>query len=241
MEILENIGLTKGEIKIYLALLELGQTTAGPIRKKTKVQNSVVHLCLNSLIEKSLVNYVKKGRKKFYTATKPENILTFIEEKKRRVEEMIPTLLEKQKEQARYDVSVYEGEKGFKAVQEDLLRELRSKDEFLVLGAPKEAQERFETYFQDFHKRRIRKRVELRIIYKKDAKEYVAKRNRLKFTQAKYLNEKLLTPMWTTVYNNKTILFVAGDIFLSIVIENKTIADNFREFFELVWKISNPK
>src|SRR3989338_1956999 len=238
MEILEDIGLTKGEIKIYLALLELGETTAWPIKKKTKVQNSVAHLCLNSLIDKGLVNYVKKGRKKFYTATKPENILTFIEEKKRRIQEIIPTLIEKQKEQVKYNVSIFEGDKGFKSVQEDIIRELKSKDEFLVLGAPKEAQDRFEPYFKDFHKRRIEKKLRLRIIYKRDAKEYVPARNKLKYPQAKYLNEKLLAPMWTTVYKDKAILFVTGDIFLSIVIENKTIADNFREFFELVWKIS---
>ena len=33
--ILEDLGLTNAEIKIYLALLELGSTTAGPIIEKS--------------------------------------------------------------------------------------------------------------------------------------------------------------------------------------------------------------
>ena len=53
-----------------------------------------------------------------------------------------------------------------------------------------------------------------------------------------YLPEQLNSPMWITLYKNKTILFVVGDILLGIVIENKTISENFKEYFELIWNIS---
>lgn len=43
-QILEDIGLTNAEIKVYIALLELGTSTAGPIIEKTGLQNSVVHM-----------------------------------------------------------------------------------------------------------------------------------------------------------------------------------------------------
>jgi len=42
-KILEDIGLTHGEIKVYITLLELGSSTAGAILKKAKIQNSVFH------------------------------------------------------------------------------------------------------------------------------------------------------------------------------------------------------
>ena len=35
LEILETIGLTKAEIKVYSALLELGSSTTGPIVEKS--------------------------------------------------------------------------------------------------------------------------------------------------------------------------------------------------------------
>ena len=79
--ILEDIGLTQGEIKVYLALLELGETNAGPIKKKLHIQNSVVHLCLNNLIQKGLVSYIEKGKRNFYTAIDPKHLIEFIEEK----------------------------------------------------------------------------------------------------------------------------------------------------------------
>jgi len=237
-EILEELGLTKGEIKVYLALLEIGETTAGPVRKKTQMPNSAVHLCLNKLTDKGLVNYVQKGRIKFYTATKPENLLAFVEEKKRRLQDLLPMLLTKQKEKMTYEVKVYEGIKGLKAVHEDLLRELKRKDEFLVMSAPKRGHEKFEPYFLDFHQRRQKQGIKVRIIYKKEARAYAELRKKMKYTDLRFSPEKLTAPMWVTIYKNKTILFVVGDILFAIVIENKTIAENFKGYFELLWKIS---
>ena len=39
--VLEDLGLTGSEIKVYLSLLELGASTAGPIRNKTDLQNYI--------------------------------------------------------------------------------------------------------------------------------------------------------------------------------------------------------
>ena len=228
----------KYQLKIYLALLELGETNAGPIKKKTKLQNSVVHLCLGNLVDKGLVNYVEKGRRKFYNATKPEHLIGFLDEKRRRLQEILPALIKKQKEQVKYKVNIYEGQKGLKVIHEDILKDLKQGDEFFVIGAPKEANEQFEPYFLDFHKRRIKEKIKLNIIYKSDVQDYAKTREKMELTEVRYLPKNLNSPMWITTYKNKSILFVIGDIFLGIVIENKTISKNFKEYFELLWKIS---
>lgn len=238
IEILEDIGLTRGEIKVYLAMLELGESSAGPIKKRTKLQNSVVHLCLSNLIEKGLISYVEKGKRRFYTATKPKHLMDFLDEKRRRLQKILPELIRKQNNQIKYKVNVYEGIKGLKAIHEDILKELRLGKEFLVFGAPKEANEQFEPYFLDFHKRRVKNKIKLKIIYKKDVKKYAKLREKMKFTEIKFLPEKLSSPMWITTYNDKTILFIVGNILLGIVIENKIISNNFKEYFDLVWNIS---
>ena len=77
-QILEDIGLTPAEIKIYLALLELGATTAGPILQKTGLQNSVVHMTLNKLVDKGLISFVKEGKINHYQAANPKHIIEFI-------------------------------------------------------------------------------------------------------------------------------------------------------------------
>lgn len=185
-----------------------------------------------------MVSYVEKGKRRFYTATAPEHLIDFLDEKRRRLQEALPELLRKQKEQARYKVNVYEGKKGLKSIHEDILKELKKGEELLVFGAPKEANEEFEPYFLDFHKRRVQNGVRLKIIYKNEVRKYAQLREKMRFTEVRVLPERLTSPMWITVYNNKTILFVVGDILLGIVIENDVIAANFREYFRLVWRLS---
>ena len=90
--ILEDLGLTSGEIKVYMALLELGNSTAGPLLEKSGLQNSVVHRALNTLIEKGLISFITEGKRKIYQATDPENFYTFIDDKKKRFENEIKDL-----------------------------------------------------------------------------------------------------------------------------------------------------
>ena len=49
-QILEDIGLTGSEIKVFLTLLELGSSTAGKVVGKSGLQNAVVHRAFHSLI-----------------------------------------------------------------------------------------------------------------------------------------------------------------------------------------------
>ena len=91
-EILEDLGLTASETKTYLTLLELGSSSAGFILEKSRLQNSVMHRALHSLIEKGLISYVTEGKRKLYQATNPEHFIQFIEEKKQRFQKILPEL-----------------------------------------------------------------------------------------------------------------------------------------------------
>ena len=66
--ILEDLGLTGAEIRVFLTSLELGSSSAGPIVEKSGLQNAVVHRALHSLIEKGLVTYILEGKKRIYQA-----------------------------------------------------------------------------------------------------------------------------------------------------------------------------
>ena len=59
LEELEQIGLTKGEIKVYVALLELGESTKTPIARKSEVSPGKVYDVLERLLRKGLVSTIK--------------------------------------------------------------------------------------------------------------------------------------------------------------------------------------
>src|SRR3989344_2592275 len=95
-QILEDIGLTNAEIKVYLALLELGSSTSGPIIEKSQLQSSVVFTTLSRLTDKGFVSAVKEGKRNYYQASDPKHIVEYINEKKENFESILPQLLAKQ-------------------------------------------------------------------------------------------------------------------------------------------------
>lgn len=57
---LKKIGLTDGEIRLYDALLEIGETTRTKLAKKSGISPSKIYDIANRLIEKGIVSSVKK-------------------------------------------------------------------------------------------------------------------------------------------------------------------------------------
>src|SRR3989338_1472481 len=93
---LEDIGLTKSEISVFISLISLGKSPAGPIVRKSGLQNSVVHRAIPRLIGKGLINYVQEGKKKYYSASDPKMILNYLDIKKERIEKLLPELMARQ-------------------------------------------------------------------------------------------------------------------------------------------------
>ena len=81
-QILKDAGLTEGEIKVYLALLELGDTTTGPLVDKSGVARSIVYQILERLIEKGLASYIVKDKTKYYQAADPNKLLDYAQKRK---------------------------------------------------------------------------------------------------------------------------------------------------------------
>ena len=52
IKILEEIGLTPGEIKVYLALLKIGQSSTGAIANESQVSRSKIYTILDKLAKK---------------------------------------------------------------------------------------------------------------------------------------------------------------------------------------------
>jgi sugar-specific transcriptional regulator TrmB len=67
-KILEELGLSKNETKVYLALLELGLSSLKDITSKSGVHRTNVYDSLKRLVKKGLVSHVTKDNKTAYEA-----------------------------------------------------------------------------------------------------------------------------------------------------------------------------
>ena len=69
--VFEDIGLSPTEIKIFLIIIELGESKAGKIIEKSRLQSSSVYNSINSLISRGFLSYLKRGQIKYYKAVDP--------------------------------------------------------------------------------------------------------------------------------------------------------------------------
>jgi len=243
---LEALGLTRGEAKVYLALNKLGEVTVGPIGKESKVSKSKMYDILDKLIAKGLVSYITRNGTKYFSTNDPQMILSYIQKKKdeleetqKEVEEIIQNLtLQRTLTHHHKLAEIYEGFHGLKMMREELMLTLKKNDELLVLGAPKIANEKWEAWFMDFHKRREAKGVGMRIIYNSNAYEFGEKRKQFKHTHVKYLPNNLISPNWIDIYNDVILFVFVLKEPLTFVIRDNSLAQSFKAYFEIVWKAS---
>ena len=120
--ILEEIGLTPGEIKSYLALLELGASSTGPIAKASGVSRSKLYIILDKLEKKGLVSHVEQNGVIYFQAAEPSKINDYIRKRKEELEgiatdfeRFLPQLTKLHKQAGKVQtVAVYQGLNGLK-------------------------------------------------------------------------------------------------------------------------------
>ena len=76
-KVLENLGFSPNEIKVYLTLNSHGSTKAGKIAKLAHIDRSSCYNALKLLLEKGMVSHVSIGKVKWFQATWPKKPLGY--------------------------------------------------------------------------------------------------------------------------------------------------------------------
>ncbi|MBS3108779.1 hypothetical protein J4409_02810 [Candidatus Woesearchaeota archaeon] len=229
MEELRQAGLTENESKVYLALLELGPSLAGNISRKSGLHRRTVYDTTEMLIKKGLIGYILKNNRRLFQASDPKRLLEMLREKENILAPLIQGLsakysITKEKEETNF----YKGKEGLKTIFEDQL----NAKEILILGASTKAYEILQFYFKWYDKTRKQKKIKARII----AQDKNIKK--LPFAEIRYLPKKYSNPVSVNIYSDKTAIILWASQPLAILIKNKEIAEGYKNYFELLWKIA---
>ncbi|MBI2631726.1 hypothetical protein HYW75_01870 [Candidatus Pacearchaeota archaeon] len=230
--VLEELGLSKGEIKVYLALLEQGVSKVGTIIEKTEIASSAVHNSLHTLLNKGLISYIKKGKIRYYQASPPKYLENFFKQKLERLKEILPIIEEKQKIREKQEAEVFEGIKGVTTMLNLLIEDTKKGEEYLffatyIIGKNKEIQEFFEKY--DF--RRKEKGLYVRGLALPELKPLFLNRN--KILHIKY--PKFPIPKDVSIVKDTICLISWGERPIGFLIRSKQIAEMYRSLFNEVW------
>jgi len=232
-EVLEDIGLSQIEIKVFITLLELGEAKAGEVIKKTGLQSSSVHYAINSLIEKGFVSYIKKSQVKFYRAADPGAILNYIDLKKKEYLKILLELKERQKKGIEEGVEFYKSFKGIKTIISELLKDVKKGDLFRTFSVedPEEYEKARERVFAPVKQLVKQKKIIMKGIFHEKNRE---KKKKSSIMQKRYLDFSM--PPNTMIINNKVAIVSWKDEPVGTLIKSEDIAKSYIDFFDGMWK-----
>ena len=235
-KILTELGLSSREAKAYLSLLKIGEATALELSKATKEQRTNTYDTLESLQRKGIVSFVIKNNKRIYIPNKPDHLLDFLKEKERNLIDILPTLQTLFKPKTKRPIiEVYDGIEGMRTVfNQSTTDYLKNKKEIIAFGAQ---QEECRTLGPEFHKRLYAKRkqqkIKLRVVITEDVKPLP---NPL--TKIRVLPKGYKSPVATYIYGDRVSFWMFLQVPTVIVIENKELAESYRNHFEILWKLA---
>jgi len=233
LEKLQKIGLNSNEIKIYLALLRLGQGLAGETSKESQINRTTTYDSIERLIEKGLVSYSIEANRKVFKPVAPERLLDDLKEKQKIVEETLPELnklFHKSKEKEESDI--YKGRKGIRSVLNDIL----NYKEYVAFGSSGGFLGIMQHDFSIFQKKKKELKINSRVILSESSK----KKQDVKeaFSKFRFISDEYSSPTTTFIYDDKTAIIVWAENPIATLIISKEVAESNKKHFELMWKMA---
>jgi len=243
-EILREIGLTEGEIRVYMALIGLGKSSTGAIMEKSGISSSKVYLILEKLIEKGLVSFIIEENIKKFQVTNPNTIIDYIRKKKDNLQELeekskdlietINSLLGKYEEET---VQIYKGFRGAETAFTRLIEETNEEGVNLFFSHDKEElDDSVIMFFKRIKEKRLARRIKTLGIVHPILRESFETKVKEKYYKIKFSKTAPPTPI--TIGKNSILLTLWGKEPLCIEIRSKRMVKKYSDYFYNLWKIA---
>lgn len=232
VNVLQEVGLSKNESKVYLILLELGLSTANQISAKSKVYRRNVYDSLEKLIEKGLVSEILYSKRRYFKAVHPSRLKDILIEKEKGIDTILPDLVSKfETIKTTEETHIFKGINGLKTVLSDILRERKT---LYLLGAKgKWWDPRLKYFLPHFEKKRLELGIKYKSIFDFETKGHPA--TKLRLQKYKFLPKEFSSPTHIWIYSDKVITLYWGEEPLAIMIKSKKITQGFKKYFQFIW------
>src|SRR3989344_3966691 len=237
MELLElkTLNLTAGEIKVYSALLNLGNSSLNKIHESVGMERRAIYDIINKLIQKGLITYTVERGKKTFKCAPPQKLKEKIKEKKEELEhfEKIIPQIDQLYHFAKPQVSfeIFRGKEGIKTIFEDML----NYKNIYAIGGGFYITKQLPYYWLNYNKRRIKVKSVWHNLVRSELQN--SKVTKLDLVKVKFLPKEFSgNPVVIIVYGNKVVNLLWGEEWLAFLIESKDIAENYKKYHQFLWE-----
>ncbi len=239
LPILTAIGLTDKEARVYLSMIELGQSIVSQIATKAKINRVTTYDILKKLKEKGLLSTITKNRIKYFSPTDPEIVASTFEQKANSLKNAVPTLKRLRGETVHPLIQYFEGLEGIKAIYADTLT---TKKEIVNFSNSEEIRKIWPNYDKEYVEKRAKKKIFLKGIIPADEAG-----KKVHSEDTKYNREMRLMPKdkynftnEINIYDDKVaIISFASEQPIGMIIKSSQIAASQRAIFQMCWDFAS--
>jgi sugar-specific transcriptional regulator TrmB len=234
ISILQSLGLSGEESRIYLALLGLGGCAASILAKEVGLKRTTVYPILHKLAEQGLVNIYFRKNKRFYYAEKPAKVAGLFHKKIESFESIIPVLESLDKKQAqmiglRFIETIDELENFYFAI----LDEYRNK-KYCAIGNANAWEGLNTDFFTQYRKDRAMHGIKTKLLLTEDSRK-INPTDETLLREWKYLPKKYAFKSTMDIFDDKVLIISPKFSSLAVVIAVPAMVDIFKTIFEMLW------
>lgn len=235
-----QLGFSKNEATVYLALLRKGTASAGSLIKETGFHRNIVYDNLEKLTDKGLITYIIEDRVKRFQAKAPEALLQMLDREQNKLNErkaQAKALSERFKAletaQPQQEATIFRGVRGLKVLFKDTLA---TGEDYYVFGAPASSLAIMDdAFWKNYNLKREQAKITIRMIFNEELRDW-SREIASEMTQVRFLPKQFDTITETMIYGDKVAIIVWTPKPIATLINDVYLADAYRQYFKILWE-----
>ena len=130
-------------------------------------------------------------------------------------------------------LSVFKGKNGVKSIFEDIIK---SKANYDKLGSEGKFKELFPYYYHQYQDKKKENNISCRAICSLNERESMP--TNYAVGKIKFLPNQFLNPATTIIYDHKVAIIIWKEEPLGVLMNSKEVANSYRYYFDLLWKLA---
>jgi sugar-specific transcriptional regulator TrmB len=246
--LLEALGLTPNEAKIYETLVERGESSVSDISIAAKIHRRNAYDAIQRLLDKGLCFQIISPTENHYNAVNPDKLKEVISEKQEKLLQALPDLKKKFSERfAPEEAYIYRGLEGQKNIFRDVLRV--GKDSYFIGAKGGWYDPRLDAARSKFFKEANKKRIKFTQLFDFEVGSKMP--NFPKYFEGKlqyrFLPKKYSTNSAIHIFGDYVVTYTglaigkAGEDVTFFIIRSKDLAESYRTWFWYMWEQSKER
>ena len=239
-DILEELGFSTNEAKIYETLVTYGGSGVSTIALRSKIHRRNVYDTVNRLLEKGLIYEVYRENETLYEPVNPSKLLDVADERSRKVRAALPKMLSTfHTHKVAEHSAIYKGIEGLKNYMRDALHV--GQDIYTIGSKGAWFDPRLADYSEWFLKEAERKRITMHVLFDDEVREAIPHIPSKLSSHYKFLPKKYSSTSAVDIFGDHIVMFSGlalgkwlDDITVFVTV-SKPLADTYRLWWQLLW------